>query len=203
MKHTTESIEKYTAVIREYLANDDVYDFLKFAEAKIGKHMQQIHTLDEWADFVKEHLSEDAKKKFVKKAFPFKNEDGSENEELKNKLHKIAYRIFQRSAGLIEVIDEVTPNMNEFIYMLKQLRFVYKTIPSYVYNEAVKFYSKVSRYHKETRFDTSISMTPQQSAELHKVIEERGIPLNNTTYYEAYKYLVRKGKIVLSNNSKR
>ena len=85
--------------------------------------------------------------------------------------------------------------------MLKLLRFGYKTLPPYIYNENFKFYNSTFRYNKDTVLNASVEISKEQTEALYDVVESRGLLLNNVTYHEAYKYLIRKGVIVLGKTN--
>lgn len=193
-----ETYPKCMKLIQDYIENDNVYDFIKYS---VSHHVMIYNkNMNAWVDFAKENCDKEVYEKFIAKAMPFMNVDGSVNEEFKEKIHKLAYRVFQKKAGLIEVVDELTHDMNQFLYMTKQLRFLYKELPPYVYNEMLNFYEKNNAYRNEkTVFNLSFdNLNEKEKSMILKVIKDKNMLLNNITYYETYKYLQRKGMICLN-----
>ena len=123
MKHREETQQRYLNVINKYIENDNAYDLVKYA---FFNGELSLRTFGQWLDFAKENCSDEVFKRVVEKAMPFLNEDGTDNEELMKKVYRVANDVFQKKAGLIEIATEVTPNMNKFVYMCKQMKFFYK-----------------------------------------------------------------------------
>lgn len=191
-------LQKYLEIAKRYLENDDLYDICKFA-----KRNDAIDSLDKWLVFAKEHLTKEEYELFVKKALPFEPEE--EKEELKQKTIDLANRVFQKKAGLIEIIDELTPFASQYIYMVKLLRFTYKEVPPYVFNKNLEFYESVQSYNsKHLGFSTRFpNLTPEEDTMLKEIVEQRGLKLNDTTYCEAYKYAKRRGLIKIRTQGSR
>lgn len=194
MKYKEETLRRYSKIVTDYCDNENVYDIVKYATINGETSFKSV---DDWVAFVKTNFDEEEYKKFVSKAMPFWDDDGNLDEEYKQNVCKICQDVFQKKAGLIEVIDNVTPNMNKFIYMAKQLRFYYKDISSHVFNEMAKFYNKMYAYdNKKTLFNTSVtSLSERDSKYLLDFIENKGLLLNNITYEEAYYYLKNRNLI--------
>ena len=181
-------------LVERYINNDKIFDFIRYA---VANDVSVLRNIDSWVDFVKNNCSKEMYNKFMAKAMPFVNEDGSENEELKNRVRSMAYRIFTKNAGLFDVVKEITPSMNQFAYMMKQLRFYYKITPSYLYDETVKFCARTGAYdNPKAVFNYDIAnLSEASNKKIIEFVKSIGMLLNNITYYEAYKYLSRKGEI--------
>ena len=179
-------------IVEDYLNNENAHDFVKYA---IRHDLTVLRTLTMCIDFVKNNCDKETNERFLKKAMPFINSDGSVNEELMEKVEKMAFRIFQKKAGLIDVIDEITPNIHQFLYMVQQLKFYYKRVPTYIYDEMRKFHTRVEQYNnKKTIFNARVeNITDVEHEKVLNLLKEKNIDLNNIAYYEAYKYLKRKG----------
>ena len=201
MHYREETLQRLLYIVNSYIEKDNVQDLIKYATANGEMSMRNIL---QWVDFVKEYCSEEVYEKFMEKAMPFLNPDGSENEELKKKVCRMSYNIFQKKAGLIDIVKEITPNVNKFVYMAKQLRFFYKELPPYVYNEVVKIQTRTMGYNSpKTVFNASIeSLSDKENQMIIDFIRENDLLVNNATYYEAYYYLVKKGVLGKKNTTR-
>ena len=192
--------QKYLKVVNEYLSKDNVYDFMRFAAMKDATGLRQ---LKDWIIFVKENFTKEEYESFVYRVLPFERADKDTNERYKEKVIEVVNKVFEKKGGLIDVIDELGVTMDEFLYLARQLRFTYKLISQSRYQEICKFHERVENYHRINELRMVISsMTQKQRDRLQEVLTERNLKVNDITYYEAYKYLVRRGEIVLGNKQK-
>ena len=199
--HLSETKEKYILVIKKFLENKDLYDFPKFCELN---SITNVYKISEWIGFVKENLSKSECEMFIEKVLPFETKDVEKNEELKHKVSQMAVKVFNHEAGLIDIIDEITPSINQYIYMVKQLRFNYKMVGARVFNDNAKYCDSVKFFIKSENLDMEFaSLSVEEREKVKKIVSDRKLPLNNTTYYEAYRYAQRKEIIKTKVNKSR
>lgn len=192
--------QKCINVVSEYLQKENVYDFMKFASMRDTKGLKQ---LKDWVLFVRENFTKEEYESFVYRVLPFERLDKDANEKYKEKVAEVVYKVFEKKAGLIDVIDELGVTMDEFLYLARQLRFTYKLISQSQYQEICKFHERVENYNRIDEVHMTVSsMNKQQRERLQQVLRERKLKVNDITYYEAYKYLIRKGEIVLANSQR-
>lgn len=200
-----ETINKYVSIAHKYIAKEGCYDLIKYAKAQEATSFN----FSKWIAFAKDNLSKEDYEKFIEKALPLEpKSDGSDKEEkeaLKAKVIEVSQKVFQQKAGLFEIYDEITPYISKYMYMVKQLRFTYKEIASYVFNKNLEYCEKVDRYnHPSITYGLKIiSLSDEENKMLEKMVEDRGMLLNDITYVEAYKHAQRKGLIKSNQNKSR
>lgn len=198
--------EKYLAVLKEYLDNEDYYDIVKYGK---GHDCMGTANIAKWVVFAKENLSDEDYERFMEKALPLEPKaDGSdkkEKEALKQNMIAMSTKVFQKKAGLMEIYDEITPRIAKYVYMVKQLRFNYKEIQAHVFNKNLEYCQGIDRYDNPNVLYSArvLSISDEQHNMLEKMVTDRGMPLNDITYMEAYKYAVRNGIIQLNQSKSR
>jgi hypothetical protein len=196
------TIEKYKNVAKMYIEKDNAYDIVKFAKLKDAS---SLGSLQKWLAFAKDNLDEEDYEKFIKKSLPFEKTNGESNDELKQKVANVATRVFQKKANLVDVVNEVTTSMEQYIYMVKQLKFTYGLIPTHVFNKNLDFYERVARYnHPSTiRSVTIPSLSEKEAIAVEDIMTKNNFLDNDITYYEAYSYALRNGLVNLKTQEGR
>lgn len=177
----------------------DFYDFANFikrSENGISKDMNF------WFNYAKRHLTEEEKKLFFTKVCPFEpGEDKcdlKEKEELKERVVKLATRVNENSANLIDIVDEVGPSLNKYLYMIKQLKYTYKKLGATIVRKNQLYFSDITDYRKSNKLTVKYPhISATQDEVLREIITSRGLPVNDITYKAAYTYAVKNNVIQL------
>ena len=116
---------------------------------------------------------------------------------LKKKVINLSTQIFQRRAGLFDIVDEIGLDLKKYVYMVKQVCFRYKEINRSIAMVNREYCGQVWSYNLSSgEIHTDFpNLSKEEKQRIKKLVDDRGLPFNDTTYYEAYKYAIRKGFI--------
>ena len=186
--------EKYVKIIHAYMARPNTYDIVKYAKLNGASSFSNI---EKWIAFAKEYLNEADYKAFLEKAAPFEALPAEEREEMKEKVALIATKVFQRKANMIDIAKEITPSMEKYMYMVKQLKFTYGMIAAHVFNKNLEFCDRTQAYSSEklSRKITIMNLSKEDNKVLENIIAECGLLDNDITYHEAFLYAQRNNLI--------
>jgi hypothetical protein len=197
-----EIYDEYLKVIRLYLEKETFTEFDKFVdfnEYNVSKNPLVA------LKYINENFSKKMYDDFYAKIYPFEpNSEGTdkeEKEELKKEVSKLAYLIGGNQATLIDIVENLTPDLNLYMYMVKQLRYKYKLVGATTYTNNSNFYHYAYAYHKDTvGFSLAFpGLTKEDDRKLKEIVSRNNLPLNDITYNEAYRY-AKNHQIIKTNN---
>ena len=194
--------EKYLKVIESYLSRPQTYDIIKFAKLNGASTLNNV---GKWLIFAKENLNQEQYAAFVSKAAPFEMLDEKEKQELKEKVGLVATKVFQRKANLIDIVKEITPSVEKYMYMVKQLKFTYGEIPAHVFNKNLEYCERISRYNtpNQPRNISIIGLSLKDQETIEKILSDNGLLDNDVTYHEAFLYAQRNNLISMKKSESR
>lgn len=200
-----ESKQNNLKIIQGYMETEKCFDILLYAKKPTNGATPVLNKkFHKWLEFAKENLSKEEYAKFVKKALPFEayGDDSNiqEKEEFKLKVENLAMRVFKNEANLIEIYDEIGPDIAKYMYMLKQLRFRYNSIAAHVYTKNSDYCYEACRYNYRGVSSNLefVNLSDEQRKKIKKIISDRDMPFNDITYNAAYRYALRKGIVSLN-----
>lgn len=186
--------EKYVKIIKTYLSRPQTYDIIKFAKLNGASSLSNV---GKWLVFAKENLSEEDYAAFVSKAAPFEGLDEQEKQELKEKVALVATKVFQKKANLIDIVKEVTPSVEKYMYMVKQLKFTYGEIPAHVFNKNLEYCERIAGYNapNQSRNISIMNLSSTDQKTIERILSDNGLLDNDVTYHEAFLYAQRNNLI--------
>lgn len=181
--------EVYLDVIEEYINADSTMTFKDYI---ISKGYKLPKNMDETCEFITKYGSKEMYETFIFKHYPL-GEIGKiasdEQIKIRNNVLDLSNKIIEGRANLIDIIEQVTPNINEFLYYLKQVRYYYKQINESTFVQCRTYLETVKNYTKCTIMTVEFaSISKEDKLFLIKMLKDRNMPVNNITYSAIYDY---------------
>ena len=194
-------------IILDFLSNPNNFDYTNYINTTGSLFTNNVNKA---LEFAQRNLEEKDYLEFRTRVLPFEpsldKDDAKEKEELKNKMANLAKEINIKNANLINMVDSGVTNLNQYIYMVKQLIYRYKVIPGSHLLTNVYYARMIEGYDDPSR-ENAISfakLTNDTKVAVEEIIKSRNLLLNDITYNAAYSYYIRnKNKTVKENASKR
>ena len=176
--------------IQEFLDNPRTYDYETFTKTR----ELVLRDSNQAARFAYEFLGKEAYEKFMDKALPFEpyfyEKNTEDKEALKETISKVAMAVRVKKGNLIDIVDVGCRNLYQYLSMVRQLSYKYKTIPTSAYVENCEYLKNVISFdNDDVTATTEISGADAKAVD--EILESRGLKINGITRSAAYSYLKR------------
>lgn len=179
--------------INDFLASSKFYDYESYIKCK----ERTIKDVKQAALFAYKYMNKDVYKQFMDKALPFEPYfDGSnleEKEALKTRISKLADAVRLRKANLIDILDNGITNLHQYLAMVRQLAYKYKSVPESAYLANSEYLRNVFEYDKEN-FGGTVSYDKEDEEKVEALLVSKNIKINAITKGAAFKYLKKQEK---------
>ncbi len=194
----------YTRVVEEFLKSGefDLADFVKKNDYPVS-----INGLAIALARLKKYINPDLYQRLENKVYPFGvvgSTCSEEQRELREKVKEISKKIAYADGSLIDVLDNITNNMEEYLYYLKLSHHYYKDIGAGVL-EKVRLYIIGS---KSYRLDNELNVrykdiNEEEDKIIKKMLEDRDLPINSITYSAMREYAIAHKHIKQENTQRK
>ena len=135
-------------VIEDYNNNKDFISFKEYVNIKNYTLPSDIGVASK---FILEYGTKEMHDKFMLRNYPLGRQNEMLTDEqikIRNKVNELALKIVNGKANLIDIIDQVTIDINEFLYYLKHIRYTYKDISEGIFTQCRSYLETVKNYQK-------------------------------------------------------